>query len=114
MPQVTWYLSGPMSGIEGHNYPAFAQACRQLRLRGMTIVSPHELKHDDRGEPGSIDWTQYLRGDVMALMECDGIILLPGWSKSKGARLELHIALSMEMPVKFYDQHMDLLLDMER
>lgn len=112
---MTWYLSGPMSGIANHNYPLFAQACEQLRdWRGMTIVSPHEVKHDDNGEAGSIPWTEYIRGDVMALMRCNGIILLPGWSKSKGVRIELHVALAMEMPVKFYNPSTDVLTDMER
>jgi hypothetical protein len=43
-----------------------------------------------------------LQRDLRALAECQGIILLPGWTKSKGAKFELHVALTLEMPVRFY------------
>ena len=37
-------------------------------------------------------WTDCLRADIRALMDCDTLALLPGWESSQGAHLELHIA----------------------
>ena len=43
-----------------------------------------------------------MRADISALLECDTIVLLPGWPKSRGARLELTIAMELGMDVYFY------------
>ena len=42
-----------------------------------------------------------MRKDIKLLCECDTILLLPGWEKSKGAHLELHIAHRIGMEVMF-------------
>jgi len=98
---MKWYLAGPMSGIEDQNYPAFIEAAASLRATGHQIVSPHEVYHHP-SEPDRSRWVTLLQRDLRALAECQGIILLPGWTKSKGAKFELHVALTLEMPVRFY------------
>lgn len=91
------YVSGPMSGLPQFNFPAFAHCAEQLRARGLAVVSPHEK--GGQGVEGEAAWNQYLRADIVAMMACDAIVLLPGWSKSKGARLELSIALALNFTV---------------
>jgi len=95
---MKYYLAGPMSGIPEQNYPVFTHACQQLRSMGYEIVSPHETFVCQDAE----QWNACLRRDVGTLSGCDGIILLPGWSKSRGARLELHIALTLDMPILMF------------
>lgn len=115
MIEKTYYLSGPMSGIPEFNYLAFEAACQHLRGElGLTVVSPHNVQHNENGVVGSLPWTEYLRKDIqeMLALGCNAIILLPGWSKSRGARLELQMALGLEMDVFFY--HDGKLLSMER
>lgn len=97
---MKWYVAGPMSGILEHNYPAFIHACHVLRSRGLIVFSPHETFPNPSG---AIPWQECLRHDVKTLAQCDGIILLPGWSSSRGARLELHLATQLSMPVAFFD-----------
>lgn len=91
------YLSGPMTGLPDFNFPAFNSAATVLRGEGLDVINP--------AEHGVIDgwgWADYLRHDISLLATCDQIVLLPGWSQSKGARLELHIAQQLGMRVHLY------------
>ena len=49
-------------------------------------------------------WEDYMRNDLKALLDCTHLALLPGWEKSKGAHLELHIAHRLAMGVFQYDK----------
>lgn len=80
------YISGPMTGLPDLNREAFAWAEALVSMRGLTPVNPHTLC-----DP-SWDWNRCMRADVKALCACDALLLLPGWERSNGAQLELHIA----------------------
>lgn len=82
------YLAGPMSGKPGFNYAAFDQAAAYFRGRNMEIKSPHEVDNGSTDKP--YEW--YIRNDLKMLLECDAIILLPGWEASRGASLEEEVA----------------------
>jgi len=88
------YVSGPMTGIPEFNYPAFEAACFALRAAGHHVVSPHEIN-----PPDGVDhpWEWYLRRDIVGLLECEAIVVLPGWEQSRGARLETLIAEGLGM-----------------
>ena len=94
------YISGPMSGYPDFNRPVFHATARKLRDQGFTVVNPAEL---DANDPPvvTLEWADYLRRDIVALMSCDEICLLPGWSDSRGAQLELSIARALGMPIRF-------------
>jgi hypothetical protein len=87
------YLSGPMTGLPGLNFPAFHSMTTQLRAAGHTVTNPAELNPDG----GS--WNDCMRRDIAALMDCDTVARLPGWHTSKGARLEVLIAERLGMTV---------------
>jgi hypothetical protein len=84
------YISGPISGKPDLNFPAFHEAARLLRAAGYTVTNPAELDAQDAGK--TLTWEQYMRRDIKALMDCDGVALLPGWTESRGANLETEIA----------------------
>lgn len=96
LPRV--YVAGPMSGIAEYNFPAFHCLSTELRVEGYPVVNPAELALD-AGPPGSQPWDFYMRVDLAALLECDAVCVLPGWERSKGASLEVHVARALEMPV---------------
>lgn len=81
------YISGPMTGLPLHNFPAFNEAEKNLRHLGWDPVNPANINPD----PGHT-WEQCLRKDIAALMDCDTLALLPGWTDSKGAHLEVAVA----------------------
>jgi hypothetical protein len=104
------YLAGPMSGYPQFNFPAFYEAAQTLRESGVDIVSPAEMDADDgidgeamASENGdakklSLTWAQLLARDVMILGDetenaVHGIVFLPNWERSRGAKLEAFTAL---------------------
>ncbi len=95
------YLSGPMTGLPDLNFPAFHDAAAQLRAHGFEVVNPAEINPD-----GELPWAECMRADIKALCDCDLLVLLPGWEKSSGAHLELHIAHRIGLMI----DHMDRLI----
>lgn len=94
----TVYLSGPMSGYPDHNFHAFHEARKCLQAEGLTVVCPAEAGLVDGWE-----WEDYMRRDIVMLMDCDAMVMLPGWEDSRGARLESTIAWQLNMEVALYE-----------
>jgi hypothetical protein len=96
----TYYVSGPISGDTEGNIKKFASAVRALRARDYTVISPVEVC-EALSVPDPEDWAWYMRRDIEAMMqdEVQGIIMLPGWEYSEGARLELLIAKALVIRV---------------
>lgn len=88
------YLSGPMTGMPQHNFPAFNAEAARLRALGYDVVNPVDINPD----PG-VTWHQCLRNDLQALLTCDTLALLDGWMISQGAHLELHVAHRVGMRI---------------
>jgi hypothetical protein len=97
-PGAQHYIAGPMTGYKDFNYPAFETAAKRLSKLGMLVVSP--TWHDEivSGRAGDHRYQDYLRLGFRMLLQCDGIVMLPGWTKSLGARRELEIALDLNYP----------------
>lgn len=45
----------------------------------------------------------YMRGDLRALLDCDLVLMMPGWQWSAGCRDELNTALIAGISVVMYD-----------
>lgn len=88
------YIAGPMSGIEGHNFPAFNEAAAQLRAAGYEVENPA-----DTGVVEGWSWADYLRYDLPLMLKCDGVAMLFGWQDSRGAQLEYEVAYQLGMPI---------------
>lgn len=114
---MPYYLCGPMSGYPQANFPAFYAAAKDLRARGYDIISPAELDDQEdvdaalasvSGLPSDFrkTWGQYLSRDVLIVSEqCDGIIFLPDWFRSRGARLEAFVGCLSQRPFEFLEYH---------
>lgn len=114
-----YYLAGPMSGIPRFNIPAFDEAAEALREAGYHIVSPAELDDPVTREmaynspdgatlqdkhPNGESWGDFLSRDVKIVADkVNGIIVLPGWERSRGARLEMMVALLCGHEIRYYN-----------
>lgn len=123
-----WYLAGPMSGRPGFNYREFDRVSELLRQQGYPIVSPAEFEHEKERkviaeasgteDPADVGpaWEDCLARDVcvVAHPNCVGIILLPEWQDSRGARLETFVASELDKPLFEFDEHEMQLMQIER
>lgn len=114
------YIAGPMTGIPQFNVPAFIYAAADLRGKGYDVLSPYEMDVEagiGDATIGSPDgdltklvektgssWGDVLARDVKAISDngVDGIFVLEGWEKSRGARLEVFVGLLNKLPVFEY------------
>jgi hypothetical protein len=83
-----------MTGLPDLNFPAFHAAAARLRELGHDAVNPAEVNPDP-----DMAWEICLKRDIPALLSCDGIVLLAGWQRSRGARLEMHIATELQLEI---------------
>lgn len=119
-----YYLAGPMSGRPQYNIPMFDAVASLLRAEGYDIVSPAEMDSETIREIALADsvadgkgrmvekdgtvhtWGDFLKRDVKIVADVvDGIIYLPGWEKSRGARLEGFVAACSGKPIFEYNPY---------
>lgn len=93
------YIAGPMTGIKNWNAEAFECAYWDLRSVGHQPINPMHLHGETDETRGSKPRAEYMRVDILALMQCEGICLLPGWQDSTGASLEAEIANQLGLQV---------------
>lgn len=108
----TAYVAGPMRGIPQYNFPAFDAARDFLQSRGWTAISPADGDREAGvNVPDNYVWKDeeirdIARRDVDIIFSLrrvlgDGIVLLPGWQRSTGARAEVALGLWLKLP--FYE-----------
>ncbi len=79
------YISGPISGYEDLNRPAFERAKKNLIDYGFEPVSPL-----DQVKPGDPEkkYLEYMVDALHLLDSCDAICMIGDWPESYGALME--------------------------
>ncbi|MDR1652898.1 MAG: DUF4406 domain-containing protein [Prevotellaceae bacterium] len=98
------YISGQVTGLPFDEVTAkFNEAEKYLLEKGFEVISPLKT-----GIPYAFPWESHIAMDILFLLGCDAIYLLPNWNQSKGATLEKTIAeltdkkiIYQEIPVFF-------------
>lgn len=112
----TFYIAGPMRGIPGLNFPLFDAVTKQAQAQGLSVVSPAEMDREHGIDPDATGCLptpcieEIVRRDCEVILNLqkdrgDGLILLPGWDKSIGARAEVALALWLELKFKYAYEH---------
>jgi hypothetical protein len=91
---MTTYISGPMTGMPNSNYDAFCEAEERWCDYGYDVHNPAREERN-KNQP----WEVCMRNDLEALLKCDTMVMLNGWKRSKGARLEHAIAHRLNMVI---------------
>lgn len=109
------YLAGPMRGYQDFNFPAFHAAAKKLRAEGHTVFNPAEKDEQKHGKgtlksktgdlkdikKHGFSLREALATDLAWICKhADGVALLPGWSKSKGATAEKATAHALGLEVR--------------
>lgn len=66
--------------------PLKVQACPDFSCGGPAASQMQGVETTDHS------WECWMRYDLKALLECNAIVLLPGWDESPGAHMECNIA----------------------
>ena len=82
------YISGPMTGIEDFNRPAFNALAAELRAAGHVVLNPADL-------PDGLSYAAYMDIDMAMVRAADVLVMLDGWEKSKGAAAEANYAYAL-------------------
>ena len=106
------YLAGPMRGIPEFNFPAFHTAAKKLRDEGHIVFNPAERDNEKHGtdiskgnatgdEGQAAKEHGFSLRDALAddlwwiCKEAEGIAVLSGWTRSKGAQAEIATAFAL-------------------
>jgi len=90
-PMQLAYVSGPYRDERGtafveENIRKAEDVAKELWQRGYAVICPHaNTRHFD----GICTSEEFIEGDLRMIDGCDLIVMLPGWHRSEGAKLEL-------------------------
>jgi hypothetical protein len=104
---TTVYICGAMRGIPQLNHPAFFEAEDTLKKKGYNVINPARMDQELGLDPHNSQMDSKFiedcaRRDIDAVFECDELILLPNWEKSKGAKAEIAVAQWLSKPIRLY------------
>lgn len=87
-PGAIIYVSGPMSGYPNNNIERFNFVCSVFRekLKEVTIINPAE-------QDQSLSWEEVLKNDLDDVNRSTHLAFLDGWNLSRGARMEMKLAI---------------------
>ncbi|TYT77806.1 DUF4406 domain-containing protein [Treponema phagedenis] len=87
------YISGGITNVPDYK-TQFKAAERKLTKSGYKVINPADFEFTE-----GATYDEMMRFDLMQLLGCDGVALLGGWEKSKGANIEASTALKVGIPV---------------
>ena len=105
------YVSGPITDHPHGNKEAFMAAAEKVRELGLHVINPSELDEAEQVlteelckiASGGAEWAKLLIRDILHVTAADAIVAIQGWQTSRGAKLEILIASSLNKPVYYVD-----------
>ena len=111
---TTVYIATPITGVPEQNLPMVREIAKALESMGFSPIVPHDIDAPDHpGEcpeadtyPGVTGQEHgglcYLKEDLRVMLECGMVVAAPGWSKSRGATVEVELAKKVGIPVRYW------------
>lgn len=86
-----------MTGYPDYNYSLFNAVASSLRDQGHDVANPAYVASRELSEFNSeTPYKLWLKRALLMQLECDAWAGLPGWTNSKGAKIEFDIAVACE------------------
>lgn len=78
------YISLPISGKHYYEISRnLGLGCKYLQAEGYQVVTPY-----DASPNANASYAEHMGKDIQALLECDVVLMMPGWEDSKGCQCE--------------------------
>lgn len=92
------YLSGPITSLPLEDARRIFESAEEFIFKlGYIAVNPMK-----NGLSPESTWEEHIKKDLAMLLECDTICMLPNFRESKGAMLELDVAIALGMSALRY------------
>ena len=101
------YIASKMKGLYQYGFPKFMEVEEELTQRGHTCFNPARFDleqgfYPDTKEEDLPPLSTFMKRDLPAMLECDAVCVFGDWLSSKGANIEVFVALSCGLPVLRY------------
>jgi len=94
------YLSGQITGLKNYESIFKKYFMRAINLYpDIYIYNPAVNKLNTEGMTKKQAWELYMRLDIKILTDCDYILMIPNWWRSRGARFERKVAKKLGLKV---------------
>lgn len=96
-----YFISGPMSGIDGWNKEAFDRCEKRIRELAGDVMVDNPASEVPRESNSERPHVYYMRGTIQTIVDSygherkpltDAVVLLPNWETSYGAVMEAMVA----------------------
>ena len=89
------YIAGKIGNLPEQEYKVnFAVGEIEVASMDMIPISPIELPHN-HGKT----WNEYMREDLIAMLQCDAVYALKNWRLSPGATIEVETAIKVGIEI---------------
>lgn len=87
------YIAGPMTNLPDDNWATFIYAEKYIGGKIFNPAKPHGFII--KKQKSEFKWEDYMIEDMYNLLKCNRIVVLPGYSKSTGANVEVLIGKNL-------------------
>lgn len=96
---TTVYISGKITGLDAATVEEkFARAETRFSAPGFRVINPVSLCADIER---NACWTEYMKRCIKHLAEADVVYVLPCYVDSRGAQMEIFIAMTLKIKIVY-------------
>lgn len=88
-----------MRGVRFFNYPEFLGAKDALETFDFKVLMADLSEQPNETGETDTPLKQFMQHDLPLLCQADCVFVLPGWQNSHGAKVEVHLAFQLDIPV---------------
>lgn len=89
------YIAGKIGKLPKEEYLAnFEKGKQEVEELGYKAISPTDLPHNH-----GRTWNEYMREDLIAMLQCQAVYALRNWRTSPGATIEVETAKAVGIEI---------------